>query len=256
MEKMIRETPKLRISIVENDSTDAIAIKKNLEESGYEITGIYCSGKEAVKSISETETDVILIEIVLGGTVDGIDTVERIMLAQSIPVVFIAGSLDQINVSRMSFITNYTILLKPFTYSELIKAIEVVYKSYMKSIDFYRNCRRLILEVNPYKIDFIKKVDYLIKKLSELEEVEDYEKTKYLLNEIRSHFRLYINTEDPAYLLDKNLRRSIGQIIEYADQLLEKLDGMDTEEIKNYISRISIYLKVYFYFHEKEDGST
>ena len=66
------------ILVVEDDSIEAMDIKKILESAGYNVSEIVTTGEEALKNISKSKPDLILMDIGLKGDKNGIETAEII----------------------------------------------------------------------------------------------------------------------------------------------------------------------------------
>lgn len=236
----------LRITIVESEHSITENIACSLKESGHNIAGMFSTGEEAVKNVRAVETDLIIMDMCLKGDINGIETAERIMLTQNIPVIFITGQTNHLIVPPIDFTEYYGFLLMPFNRCDLLNIIHLVYGKYIKSINFYRNCRNLILEINPYKIDFIEKVDYLINIFASSNNKDNLTQVIELLYDLKNHLQKFVDPEKVSFILNQKYKRSVYSILGYSDCLLNEIDNMDTEKIKNYISCISIYLKVLF----------
>lgn len=69
--------PKARILIVEDELITAEAIKILLKNANYEPVGVITSGEEALSKITQIKPDIILMDIVLNGKIDGIETAKK-----------------------------------------------------------------------------------------------------------------------------------------------------------------------------------
>ncbi|HJN85499.1 MAG TPA: response regulator [Patescibacteria group bacterium] len=69
---------KVNVLIVEDDISTAKLIDKILTESGNLVSDIAVSGEEAAKKAEKNEPDIVLMDVELGGAMDGIETVEKI----------------------------------------------------------------------------------------------------------------------------------------------------------------------------------
>jgi CheY-like chemotaxis protein len=77
---------KIKILIVEDESILALGLKKKLENLGYTVTGMAASGKETFDKVSENKPDLIMMDIVIKGDIDGIETTAILNKTESIPV--------------------------------------------------------------------------------------------------------------------------------------------------------------------------
>jgi len=111
--------------IVEDEILIAKIIKSKLQMLGYRVSGIVTSGKEAIKETYENQPDLILMDVVLGGKLDGIQTAEKIQSLFDIPVVYLTGYSDDETLSRIMKTNPFGYILKPFEARELQIAIEM-----------------------------------------------------------------------------------------------------------------------------------
>ena len=79
---------KTKILIVDDEILIALEIKAQLEKLDYDIVGIASNGNEAVQVTIEKNPDLILMDIVLKGDIDGIDAAEIIHTHLDIPIIY------------------------------------------------------------------------------------------------------------------------------------------------------------------------
>ena len=77
-----------RILVVEDESIMSMLIKRKLENWGYNIVGMVDTGEDAVNKAKETKPDLILMDIVIKGSIDGIETAEEIRKTLDIPIIY------------------------------------------------------------------------------------------------------------------------------------------------------------------------
>lgn len=122
-----------QILIVEDENIVAKYVEHLLMRSGYMVSGIASSGEEALKKIAETRPDLVLMDIVLKGEIDGITAAEQIRHQFKIPVVYLTALDDQQTLERAKITEPYGYLLKPFQARELITTLEMaLYKHQME----------------------------------------------------------------------------------------------------------------------------
>ena len=123
-----------KILVVEDESIVAMDIKHRLENMGYIVPAITSSGEEAVEKASETNPDLVLMDIVLKGEMDGIDAAQQIKDNLDIPVVYLTAYSDERTLKRAKITGPFGYIIKPFEDRELHSAIEVaLYKHEMES---------------------------------------------------------------------------------------------------------------------------
>jgi len=103
-----------------------------LMKLGYTVIGKSVAGEDAVPKIKATKPDAILMDISLSGKMDGIDTMMEVRSFSSVPVIYLSGNSDQLNLERAKKTHYVDYLVKPITEHDLIeplkKAITVGYK--------------------------------------------------------------------------------------------------------------------------------
>ena len=123
-----------KILVVEDESIVAMDIKHRLENMGYIVPAITSSGEEAVEKASETNPDLILMDIVLKGEIDGIEAAQQIKENLDIPIVYLTAYSDERTLKRAKITGPFGYIIKPFEDRELHSAIEVaLYKHEMES---------------------------------------------------------------------------------------------------------------------------
>jgi AmiR/NasT family two-component response regulator len=118
-----------RLMIVEDESIVAMGIKHKLEDLGYIIVGIEATGEGAVETALKTEPDLILMDIVLKGNMDGIEAAQIIHSYLDIPIIYITAYSDEEVLKRARITEPYGYILKPFKKSEVNANIQMaIYK--------------------------------------------------------------------------------------------------------------------------------
>ncbi len=132
------------ILIVEDESIIAMDIKLKLEDYGYRVLGIVSDGEEAVKLAAELRPDLVLMDIILNGSIDGIDASKSI-LALEIPVLYLTSHSDKATIQRAKENPASGYLVKPFEPKKLYNTIEITlerHRNYMEEIDEIENPTR------------------------------------------------------------------------------------------------------------------
>jgi len=116
---------KIKVLIVEDEWIIANDIKNSLMDSGYRVTDIAASGEEALVKIEEEPPDIVLMDIILPGKMNGIETTKVILARMDIPVIYLTAYDNQYLVENAKKTYNYGYLLKPFKNNELKIAIDM-----------------------------------------------------------------------------------------------------------------------------------
>jgi len=118
-----------KILIVEDEGIVARETEYRLKDLGYTVCGVAASGSEAIKQAEKSRPDVVLMDIMLKGEMDGVDAAEQIHSTLSVPVVYVTAHADETTVQRAKRTEPMGYLLKPFNERELHAAIEIaIYK--------------------------------------------------------------------------------------------------------------------------------
>jgi len=127
------DAPEARIFIVEDEAIVAADIRETVRSLGYQVAGLAKSGESALEQIPAANPDLVLMDIHLAGSKDGIDTAGEIHAAYDIPVVFLTAYADADLLNRAKKTEPYGYVIKPYDERTLQSAIEVaVYKHRME----------------------------------------------------------------------------------------------------------------------------
>lgn len=108
-----------RILIVEDEALVAIAAADVLEACGYEVVGTAISHEEAVTFATAAVPDLVLMDIRLKGTVDGVETARLLRARYGCRVIFVTGQSDRTTRERANALEPEGYLTKPFTPAQL-----------------------------------------------------------------------------------------------------------------------------------------
>ncbi|NWJ98031.1 MAG: PAS domain S-box protein [Chloroflexi bacterium] len=125
---------KTRILVVEDEEIVAADLRSTLHKSGYDVIASVSSGEEAINQVTTYPPDLILMDIILKGKMDGVEAAEQIHTNYNIPVIYLTAYSDETALRRAKITTPYAYILKPFDDRELNIAIELaLYKSQIDS---------------------------------------------------------------------------------------------------------------------------
>lgn len=126
-----RESHKtIQILVVEDETIIALNLKESLESLGYTVVGIAASGEKAVEKATKFRPDLVLMDIRLKGSMDGISAAQRIWESFSIPAIYVTGHSDQSTLERAKVTAPFGYILKPVKEQELYVAIETALQRY------------------------------------------------------------------------------------------------------------------------------
>lgn len=115
-----------RIMIVEDEGIVAMNMAVGLRDLGYEVVSVESNGQDAIAKAHETSPDLILMDIVLDGEMDGIDAANAIKSYSDIPIVFLTAYADEKFLSRATESVPAAYLVKPVDARSVHAAIQTV----------------------------------------------------------------------------------------------------------------------------------
>ncbi|MDD5578033.1 MAG: EAL domain-containing protein [Methylobacter sp.] len=119
-----------KIMIVEDEGIIAMDIRNQLESFGYNVVATAFSGGQAISLATEYRPQLVMMDIVLKGSMDGITAAEKITQSLHIPVIFLTAYSDPETLRRAKSTGAYGYLIKPFRPDELHASIEVALYKY------------------------------------------------------------------------------------------------------------------------------
>jgi len=117
-----------KIVIVEDERIIASDLQLTLVSWGYSQTVILSSGEELLDNLEEINPDLILMDIMLKGKMNGIEAVSIINKKKNIPVIYITAYSNQITIDKANQTNPLGYLIKPFEEYQLKEIVETVFK--------------------------------------------------------------------------------------------------------------------------------
>jgi PAS domain S-box-containing protein len=114
----------ISILVVEDESIVAKDVANRLQHLGYRVMGTVASGEDAVQA-AKLAPDLVLMDIMLKGPMDGIEAARRIAETLDIPIVYLTAYADEQTLHRAKVTEAFGYLLKPFEERELHITIEM-----------------------------------------------------------------------------------------------------------------------------------
>ncbi len=116
---------KTKILIVEDERIVAEDIRRNLESLGYQVVASVSSGKAALKEAAKLKPDLALMDIVLEGEMNGIETARRFRSRYGIPVIYLTAYTDEAILDQAKVTEPFGFIVKPFDGRELRSTIQM-----------------------------------------------------------------------------------------------------------------------------------
>lgn len=123
---------KNNILVIEDEAIVSKDIQQSLKKLGYNIVGSAATGEKAVELAKETKPDLVLMDIMLKGSMSGIDAAEQIREALSIPVIYLTAYADENTLAKAKVTEPYGYIIKPFKEVDLHTSIEMALYKHTK----------------------------------------------------------------------------------------------------------------------------
>ncbi|MCC6749355.1 MAG: response regulator [Deltaproteobacteria bacterium] len=127
-----------RIHVVEDEEVTAAVLRQSLVEVGYEVCGVSTRGEEVLESPLLPQPDLLLMDIQLAGSLDGVDTAVRLYEEQRLPVVFLTSHDDDATLCRARAAHPYGFVHKPFDPERLNIVLEVALARHQAQRELWR----------------------------------------------------------------------------------------------------------------------
>ena len=114
-----------RVMVVEDEGIIALAIESILGKTGYTVAGTASSGEAALEMAAKTCPDIVLMDVRIPGSLDGIETAREIRSRFHIPVIYLTAHAEEDTVRRAAETLPYGYIIKPFQAKEVAAAIEI-----------------------------------------------------------------------------------------------------------------------------------
>jgi AmiR/NasT family two-component response regulator len=114
-----------RMLVVDDERIVTRDLEEDLTQMGYEVVGVASSGEEAIVKAKSLRPDLVLMDIVMPGALDGIDAATEIIAELGIPVIFLTAYADEEFLNRAKRATAYGYIVKPAQSQQLRAAIEM-----------------------------------------------------------------------------------------------------------------------------------
>jgi CheY-like chemotaxis protein len=131
-----------RILIVEDEAITVSALKRELTSLGYQVAAAASTADEALNAVELHKPDLVLMDITLAGTVNGIVAAVAIRGNFHVPVVFLTAHADDGTLERAAVAGAFGYVLKPFSGPALKAAIETALHKYQTEIESRRASAR------------------------------------------------------------------------------------------------------------------
>ncbi len=192
---------KVKILIVEDEVLVAKDIQGDLENLGYKITAIVNSGEKAIREVEENRPDLIMMDIMLRGSMTGIDVAKEIKERFSIPIIFLTAYADENTLNKAKITEPYGYIIKPIKDRELQTTIEMALYKYDKDqeVKKERDLYYALIENKQSKDSIFVRADYRLNKIN----FDDI----YYVEALKDY--VVINTADNSYTTHTTMKEMV-----------------------------------------------
>ena len=114
-----------KILVVDDEAIITMQLEERLCAMGYIVAGMAATGEEAIVKARTLQPDLVLMDIVMPGRINGIEAAKVLTTEHNIPVVFLTAYADDTIIEKAKCVRPYGYIVKPFNELELKAAIEV-----------------------------------------------------------------------------------------------------------------------------------
>jgi len=116
---------KAKILVVEDQNIVALNIRNKLKNLGYTVPATAATGEEAIRKAELTGADLVLMDIMLKGDMDGISAAQEIKSLFGIPILYLTAYTDEETLGRAKMTEPAGYISKPFKEEDLHSNIEM-----------------------------------------------------------------------------------------------------------------------------------
>jgi len=197
---------KTNVLVVEDESIVSKDIQHSLKKLGYNVVGAASTGERAIELALETKPDIVLMDIMLKGEMNGIEAADEIRSKINIPVIYLTAYADEGTLSRAKVTEPYGYIIKPFKEIDIHTSIEMAIYKHKKEREIRKERDMLYsLVENKDNRDFIfvKSNSRLIKLKNEdiyfVEALKDY----VVINALNTRYTIHSTMKDIESKLPK-----------------------------------------------------
>jgi len=189
----------VNVFIVEDENIVAKDIEKSLKKLGYNVVGVAATGQKAIELCGEKLPDIILMDIMLKGDINGIEAATRIKESYNIPVIFLTAYADENTLSKAKVTEPYAYIIKPFKEIDLHTSIEMAFYKHSKELEILKE-RDMLYNIVENKENkefiFVKSKSRLIKLNTKdiffIEALKDY----VVINTLNKRYTIHSTMKD------------------------------------------------------------
>ncbi len=222
---------KINVLVVEDESIVSKDIQHSLKKLGYNVVGAAATGEKALELAREEQPDIVLMDIMLKGDMNGVEVAEIVRRELNIPVIFLTAYADEATLSKAKITEPYGYIIKPFKEIDLHTSIEMAIYKHQKERELEKERDLLFSIVESKEIGdgfiFVKSNSKLVKLNT---------KDIYFIEALKDY--VVINTKDTRYTIHstmKEIEQKMGtaEFIRVHRSFIVRLDKIASIEFPN-----------------------
>ena len=189
------------VLVVEDESIVSKDIQHSLKKLGYHVVGAASTGEQAVLLAQQHMPDIILMDIMLKGEMNGIEAADAIRKDTNIPVIFLTAYADESTLAKAKVTQPYGYIIKPFKEIDIHTSIEMALYKHKKETEVLKE-RDLLYslveskEASGREIMFVKSNSRLVKlktgDIYYIEALKDY----VVINTLNTRYTVHSTMKD------------------------------------------------------------
>jgi CheY-like chemotaxis protein len=132
------------ILVIEDETIVGMELKDDLERLGYQVPEIVANGEDVVQAVARHHPDLLLMDVRIAGSVDGIEAAFQAKAEFDIPVIYLSAYSDPDTLRRAALTMPEAYLLKPFDEKELAANVELALAKTRSGASIKRELRHAI----------------------------------------------------------------------------------------------------------------
>jgi CheY-like chemotaxis protein len=185
---MVTTKKRSTILIVEDDKNVAAVLEARLQSFGYNVCAIAETGAQAIHQNRSHEPDLILMDILLKGEMNGIETAEQIASGYDVPIIYLSCLNTDEVMDRAAKTNPYGYIIKPYNNSELRLTIEIALVKHAAAKE-----REKLIEALEKSLEEIKRLSGLLPICAQCKRIRDeqdnwHEIESYISNHSEADF--------------------------------------------------------------------
>ena len=190
---------KTSVLVVEDENIVSKDIQHSLKKLGYVVVGAASTGEKALALANETKPDVVLMDIMLKGDMNGIETASKIKETLKIPVIYLTAYADEATLAKAKVTEPYGYIIKPFKEIDLHTSIEMALYKHGKESEVIKErdlLYSLVENKDTRNFIFVKSNSRLVKLKTDdiyfIEALKDY----VVINTLNSRYTIHSTMKD------------------------------------------------------------